>query len=295
MVSHHRLDRAPVRWPCLAFAPSSNVTSCVSPKSPAGRHHPLLFHPHKPTLTTLLLSSVCLCVFYSRYNHESYGAASMAAGDRRNAGKGLTVLGAVNGMRPGTKAGRGGVDGFAATAEIDNSCMQSREVWTGTTYALAAGMILEARARAVAAPLATTAAASDHRHQQDQQLPPVPLPLPLPPQPLSSSRKETAGKSSIQQQQAANLPPSTANMLLHMAFTTAKGVHDAGWTSFGYWFATPEAWEASGNFRSLGYMRPLAVWAMQHALTVTIPNYGTNNNTINSNDNDNNAVEGSKM
>jgi hypothetical protein len=35
---------------------------------------------------------------------------------------------------------------------------------------------------------------------------------------------------------------------------------------YGYWFATPEAWELSGNFRSLGYMRPLSIWAMQFAL-----------------------------
>jgi hypothetical protein len=39
-----------------------------------------------------------------------------------------------------------------------------------------------------------------------------------------------------------------------------------GWQRYGYWFATPEAWEQSGNFRSLGYMRPLAIWAMQFAL-----------------------------
>jgi hypothetical protein len=41
---------------------------------------------------------------------------------------------------------------------IDNSCLQSREVWTGTTYALAAGMILEALAtpiEALATPIGT--------------------------------------------------------------------------------------------------------------------------------------------
>ena len=32
------------------------------------------------------------------------------------------------------------------------------------------------------------------------------------------------------------------------------------------WFATPEAWEQNGNYRSLGYMRPLCVWAMQWAM-----------------------------
>ena len=31
-------------------------------------------------------------------------------------------------------------------------------------------------------------------------------------------------------------------------------------------FQTPEAIVANGNFRSLGYMRPLSIWAMQWAL-----------------------------
>lgn len=66
--------------------------------------------------------------------------------------------------------------------------------------------------------------------------------------------------------------------LLDMAFQTAEGIYAAGgedffailkfigWVRYGYWFATPEAWEVNGNFRSLGYMRPLAIWAMQFAL-----------------------------
>lgn len=43
-------------------------------------------------------------------------------------------------------------------------------------------------------------------------------------------------------------------------------IYSAGWERFGYFFATPEAWEQSGNYRSLGYMRPLAVWAIEFAL-----------------------------
>lgn len=95
-------------------------------------------------------------------------------------------MGAVNGMNP---------DG-----SIDESCMQSREIWTGTTYAVAAAMIHEG--------------------------------------------------------------------LVEEAFKTAEGVFKAGWSNdgFGYWFQTPEAWTASGQFRSLAYMRPLAIWAMQWAL-----------------------------
>ena len=35
-----------------------------------------------------------------------------------------------------------------------------------------------------------------------------------------------------------------------------------------YWFQTPEGWTVNGHFRSLAYMRPLAIWAMQHALNM---------------------------
>jgi hypothetical protein len=37
----------------------------------------------------------------------------------------------------------GGGGGGGSKAVVDNSCMQSREVWTGTTYALAAAMMHE--------------------------------------------------------------------------------------------------------------------------------------------------------
>ena len=73
--------------------------------------------------------------------------------------------------------------------------MQSREVWTGVTYALSAAMLYEGMA------------------------------------------------------------PE--------AFKTAEGVFQAGWCDHGYWFQTPEAWTVDGRFRSLTYMRPLAIWAMQ--------------------------------
>ncbi|PKA54158.1 hypothetical protein AXF42_Ash018168 [Apostasia shenzhenica] len=96
-------------------------------------------------------------------------------------------MGAVNGMHPNGK--------------VDESCMQSREIWTGVTYALAATMIL-------------------------------------------------AGME-------------------EQAFTTAEGIFTAGWSEegFGYWFQTPEGWTIDGHYRSLIYMRPLAIWAMQWALS----------------------------
>lgn len=35
-----------------------------------------------------------------------------------------------------------------------------------------------------------------------------------------------------------------------------------------YWFQTPEAWTLDGHYRSLIYMRPLAIWGMQWALSM---------------------------
>uniref|UniRef100_A0A0D6QSI8 Non-lysosomal glucosylceramidase n=1 Tax=Araucaria cunninghamii TaxID=56994 RepID=A0A0D6QSI8_ARACU len=95
-------------------------------------------------------------------------------------------MGAVNGMHP--------------TGKVDETCMQSREIWTGVTYAVAAVML----------------------HAE----------------------------------------------MSHQAFSTAEGIFQAGWSEdgFGYWFQTPEAWTTDGHYRSLIYMRPLAIWAMQWAL-----------------------------
>lgn len=49
------------------------------------------------------------------------------------------------------------------------------------------------------------------------------------------------------------------------AFTTAQGAYRQTYEVLGYWFLTPEAWTIKGEHRSLAYMRPLAVWAMQWA------------------------------
>ncbi|OVA09144.1 Glucosylceramidase [Macleaya cordata] len=97
-------------------------------------------------------------------------------------------MGAVNGMHPNGK--------------VDESCMQSREIWTGVTYGVAATMILA---------------------EMEEQ-----------------------------------------------AFTTAEGIFSAGWSEdgFGYWFQTPEGWTVDGHYRSLIYMRPLAIWSMQWALSL---------------------------
>ena len=95
----------------------------------------------------------------------------------------------------------GAVNGMTPSGKVDDTCMQSREIWTGVTYAVAAAMI-------------------------------------------------HAG-------------------MVNQGFTTAEGIFSAGWSEegFGYWFQTPEAWTVDGHYRSLIYMRPLAIWAMQWALS----------------------------
>nr|XP_048335999.1 non-lysosomal glucosylceramidase isoform X1 [Ziziphus jujuba var. spinosa] len=96
---------------------------------------------------------------------------------------------------------RGAVNGMLPDGNVDMSSMQSREIWSGVTYAVAATMI----------------------HED----------------------------------------------LVDMAFQTAGGIYEAAWSEggLGYSFQTPEAWNTYDEYRSLGYMRPLAIWAMQWALT----------------------------
>ncbi len=55
------------------------------------------------------------------------------------------------------------------------------------------------------------------------------------------------------------------NDMLDEAFKTAQGIVTQTYEKLGYWFMTPEAWDVGGWFRSIGYMRPLAIWAMQWA------------------------------
>ncbi|XP_074574090.1 uncharacterized protein LOC141830587 isoform X2 [Curcuma longa] len=57
--------------------------------------------------------------------------------------------------------------------------------------------------------------------------------------------------------------------LFEEAFRTAQGIYEAAWSQegLGYAFQTPEAWNNDDQYRSLCYMRPLAIWAMQWALS----------------------------
>lgn len=50
------------------------------------------------------------------------------------------------------------------------------------------------------------------------------------------------------------------------AWDTAWGIYHTSYEEKGYFFQTPEAWDYKGEFRALGYMRPLSVWAIQWVL-----------------------------
>jgi non-lysosomal glucosylceramidase len=59
------------------------------------------------------------------------------------------------------------------------------------------------------------------------------------------------------------------NGLMDEAFTTANGIYDVTYRTGGLWFRTPEAWTSRREYRASMYMRPQAIWAMQHALNVS--------------------------
>ncbi len=78
-------------------------------------------------------------------------------------------------------------------------------------------------------------------------------------------------RSSMQSSEVwAGTTYSLAATMLHEgmvkeAFRTAWGIYHMTYEKMGYWYSTPEAWTLQGDFRALTYMRPLAIWAMQHA------------------------------
>ncbi|CAN6928725.1 unnamed protein product [Brassica oleracea var. botrytis] len=62
--------------------------------------------------------------------------------------------------------------------------------------------------------------------------------------------------------------------LADKGFRTARGIYEAAWSDrgLGVSFQTPEAWTTNDEYRSLCYMRPLAIWGMQWAHTMPQPN-----------------------
>ena len=125
---------------------------------------------------------------------------------------------------------KGAVNGYTPSKKIDKSCLQSREVWPGTTYGLAAAMILESNTKGCPT-ISNDEPGIEPKYYSDNEL------------------------SEDERQQ-----------LFLMAMQTAEGIFNAGWTEYGYWYTTPEGWEVDGSYRSKGYMRPLSVWAIQSAI-----------------------------
>lgn len=86
----------------------------------------------------------------------------------------------------------------------------------------------------------------------------------------------TVDRSSEQSQEVwSGVTYALASLMLSQGmveegFATAKGVYNVVWgngpEARGYWFRTPEAWDAAGNFRASMYMRPQAIWAIQLAM-----------------------------
>eukprot|EP00123_Amoebidium_parasiticum_P015949 comp23214_c0_seq2/m.37800 comp23214_c0_seq2/g.37800 ORF comp23214_c0_seq2/g.37800 comp23214_c0_seq2/m.37800 type:complete len:542 (-) comp23214_c0_seq2:120-1745(-) len=95
------------------------------------------------------------------------------------------------------KGERGALNGARPDGTPDTTCMQSMEIWTGTSYQVAATMIAEG--------------------------------------------------------------------LVEEGFNTARGVYKFVWEVEGMAYQTPEGYYPEGNYRSLGYMRPLSIWSIQHA------------------------------
>ncbi|XP_049963211.1 non-lysosomal glucosylceramidase [Schistocerca serialis cubense] len=53
--------------------------------------------------------------------------------------------------------------------------------------------------------------------------------------------------------------------MIQEAFTTAKGIYNTVYNVIGLGYQTPEALYEEKHYRSVGYMRPLSIWGMQHA------------------------------
>ena len=60
------------------------------------------------------------------------------------------------------------------------------------------------------------------------------------------------------------------------AFKTAEGVYNVVWKDRGYFFRTPEAYDARGFYRASMYMRPGAIWSMELPLAgAAVAQHGT--------------------
>uniref|UniRef100_A0A1I7X7X7 DUF608 domain-containing protein n=1 Tax=Heterorhabditis bacteriophora TaxID=37862 RepID=A0A1I7X7X7_HETBA len=54
--------------------------------------------------------------------------------------------------------------------------------------------------------------------------------------------------------------------MIQEGFQTAHGIFESCWNRFGLQYQTPEAIYEKRYYRAIGYMRPLSIWSMQHAI-----------------------------
>lgn len=53
--------------------------------------------------------------------------------------------------------------------------------------------------------------------------------------------------------------------MIEEGFSSARGIYETVYNRIGLGFATPEALNDHHVYRSVGYMRPLSIWAIQLA------------------------------
>jgi len=197
-------------------------------------------------------------------------------------------LGAVNGARLLGSNAKG-------VFKTDRSCIQSKEVWCGTTYTLAATMIALSEDPELSAledtyTATTTSTTGNGSNGGDAKGEEVdhyygrsgngdsnrlmhsvvgnggPVKTKGPWKRVVLAYRQGLVNTPIGFDLLALLEKPLSKRLRDMAFFTARGVHDGGWETFGYHFNTPEGYEKNGNYRSLGYSRALAIWSIEHML-----------------------------
>ncbi|CAF4494167.1 unnamed protein product [Rotaria socialis] len=67
--------------------------------------------------------------------------------------------------------------------------------------------------------------------------------------------------------------------MISQGFLTSEGVYNTCYNVAGLAFQTPEALMQDGHFRSCGYMRPLAIWAIQKAIELSRTESTANSNS----------------
>ena len=294
--------------------------TCTVPSTGTTLHEPPL------ALTRSIHDKVysCLCTIYNN-NVVVFGDGKFK--------------GAVNGMRGLLPMNNGDANnGLMATADpnpisrgVDNSCLQSREVWVGTTYGLASLMIYEYKtliqqnqSSSLSSSSTTTTTTTTTTINNNNRSHHMSLHNDYSIETFDNSNSHnnvvaigdrnvrwwpgdwwgqestaataatTTGSTTVESSAGPSIPihslahmmeprtkmdlsrhanpdadavsDHTLKSLYRMSFNTMRGIHEQGWRTYGYQYATPEAWESSGNYRSLGYSRPLCIWAIQLAM-----------------------------